>query len=390
MSQQFENNAVFWVEIDKVKPNPYQPRREFDPERLSDLSESIRMYGILQPLVVTRHERATPEGGISVSYELIAGERRLRASKMAGVTSIPVLIRSGEENDQMKLELAIIENLQREDLNAIDRAKAFDRLVNEFHFSHTQVSRKIGKSREYVSNSLRLLALPEEMKSAVAQGKISEGHARPLLMLSDRREEQGTLYKEIIFKQLNVREAEAIARRIATERVRKKDRGFNPEIIELEKRLAESLGTRVQIEQRDVGGKLVIDYFSNEDLHKILELIKSNELKDPDTLLKKYMEEQIQKEGEQRVVGEQGKESSDSNGTVLGQQEAALVSEMMGDDSLGIEDDTGDDIEKLSPAEMPHEPENMPEREEEQHRPSPQTMVEDKEENLYSIRNFSI
>ncbi len=385
MSQQFENNSVFWVEIDKVKPNPYQPRREFDPERLSDLSESIRMYGILQPLVVTRHESVKPEGGILVSYELIAGERRLRASKMAGLSSIPVLIRSGEENDQMKLELAIIENLQREDLNAIDRAKAFDRLVSEFHFSHTQVAKKVGKSREYVSNSLRLLGLPEEIKSAVSQGKISEGHARPLLMLIDRKEEQETLFKEIIFKQLTVREAESIARRIATERIRKKDRGFNPEIIELEKQLAESLGTRVQIEQRDIGGKLVIDFFSNEDLHKILELIHTNELKDPDLLLKKYMEEQLYKQHVGLVVEEKQKISVASYPQPDGIKEAALVTEMMGGDSLDEnDDDTDDDIEEITPDALPAEPE--PEEE----RALPQTMVEEKDEDLYSVRNFSI
>lgn len=384
MSQQFESNSVFWVEIDKVKPNPYQPRREFDPERLSDLSESIRMYGILQPLVVTRHESVKPDSGISVSYELIAGERRLRASKMAGLSSIPVLIRSGEENDQMKLELAIIENLQREDLNAIDRAKAFERLVSEFHFSHTQVAKKVGKSREYVSNSLRLLGLPEEIKSAVSQGKISEGHARPLLMLIDRKEEQETLFKEIIFKQLTVREAESIARRIATERIRKKDRGFNPEIIELEKRLAESLGTRVQIEQRDIGGKLVIDFFSNEDLHKILELIHTNELKDPDVLLKRYMEEQLQKQ-QPNVVEEKKNISYLNFQSSDGAKEAALVTEMMGGDSLNEnDDDSDDDIEQLTPDVAPVEPEEVEER------VSPPTMVEDKEEDLYSVRNFSI
>ncbi|TSC62960.1 MAG: ParB-like protein partition protein [Parcubacteria group bacterium Gr01-1014_48] len=387
MAQQFQNDAIFWVEVDKVTPNPYQPRRDFDPDRLNDLAESIRMYGILQPLVVTRHESTTEEGGITVSYELIAGERRLRASKMAGIAHIPVMIRSGEENDQMKLELAIIENLQREDLNAIDRSKAFDRLVSEFHFSHTQVAKKIGKSREYVSNSLRLLGLSEEIKNAVSQGKVSEGHARALLMLSDREEEQMTLYKEILFKQLTVREAESIARRIATDRVRKKDRGYNPEIIELEKRLAESLGTRVQIEQREVGGKLVIDFFSNEDLHKILELIHTNELKDPDLLLKNYMEEQLRK---QPVVAEARQvEIEDSSGDAT--EKAALVSEMMGGDPLAVDSDDGDNIEELAPSDLPAEQEHISE-EEERMPPPRETIVEDKieEENLYSVRNFSI
>lgn len=170
----------------------------------------------------------------------------------------------------MKLELAIIENLQREDLNPIDRAKAFERLASDFGFKHVQIAQKVGKSREYVSNTLRLLALPEEMQTALAERKITEGHTRPLLMLCDRKEEQMTLYKEIIFKKLNVRESERIARRIAVEKVRKPDRGFDPEILEFEAELTEKLGTRVQIEKREVGGKIVIDFFSNDDVRNFM------------------------------------------------------------------------------------------------------------------------
>lgn len=376
MSQQFQNDSVFWVELEKIKPNPFQPRRDFDPERLNDLAESIRMYGILQPLVVTRHESVKEDGGIVVSYELIAGERRLRASKIAGISQVPVVIRSGDESDQMKLELAIIENLQREDLNPIDRARAFDRLVTDFHFNHSQIGRKIGKSREYVSNSLRLLTLPEEIMTAVAQGKITEGHARPLLMLKDRAEEQQTLYKEITLKQLTVRETESIARRIAHDRIRKKDYGFNPEMAEIEKRLAESLGTRVQIERREVGGKLVIDFFSNEDLHKILELVHSNETKDPDAFLKRYMETQMQKEQPLSPVAPEHSPV-----------EEQLVSEMMGGVSL---DDDGDHIEELSVGDMSPTP--LMEAQETPVSPTQQeTAVEDRmDENLYSVRNFSI
>src|SRR3989344_1279995 len=127
----FYSDSIFWVEPDKIKPNPFQPRREFDEARLNELADSIRQYGILQPLVVTRKEMAKEDGGLAVEYELIAGERRLRASKIAGLAQVPVLIRNSEETDRMKLELAIIENLQREDLNPIDRARAFERLVNE-------------------------------------------------------------------------------------------------------------------------------------------------------------------------------------------------------------------------------------------------------------------
>lgn len=273
MPNQMYKNSIFWIEIEKIKPNPFQPRKEFDEFKLRDLADSIKQYGILQPLVVTRREIEKPEGGLAVEYELIAGERRLRASKIAGLQQVPVLIRIGEEGkeeeDRVKLELAIIENLQREDLNPVDRAKAFQRLADDFGFKHAQIAMKVGKSREYVSNTLRLLALPEEMLTALAGRKITEGHTRPLLMLCDRKEEQLTLYKEIIFKKLNVRESERIARRIAVEKVRKIAL-IDPEVAEFEAELTEVLGTRVQIEKKVVGGKIVIDFFSNDDVRNFM------------------------------------------------------------------------------------------------------------------------
>lgn len=272
---QFFGDSIFWIEVEKIKPNPYQPRRDFDDARLSDLAESIRMYGILQPLVVTRKEVYRDDGSLFVEYELISGERRLRASRIAGLQQVPALIRSGEEDARVKLELAIIENLQREDLNAVDRARAFERLANEFGFKHIQIAEKMGKSREYVSNTLRILTLPEEIINALSQGKISDGHTRPLLMLVNRPEEQMTLFKEIVFKKMTVREAEATARKIATDRIRKKERAFDPELVELENRLKESLGTRVSIERKDTGGKILIDFFSADDLRDILDRVNS-------------------------------------------------------------------------------------------------------------------
>lgn len=284
----FQNDSIFWIEVEKIKPNPYQPRKEFSDDKLNHLAESVRQYGILQPLVVTRYEVEKADGGLVAEYELIAGERRLRASKIAGLTQVPVIIRTGEEDKGMKLELAIIENLQREDLNPIDRAMAFQRLVDEFNFKHSEIAKKVGKSREYVSNSLRLLNLPEEIIDAITHGQITEGHARPILMLKDKPEEQNTLFKEIIYRKLTVRDAEAIARKVAHDRVRKKPT-FDPEIDELEVQLAESLGTRVQIERKDVGGKVMIDFFSNEDLKNILDLIHSNEKKNSDDMLNNYI-----------------------------------------------------------------------------------------------------
>ena len=257
-------DSVFWIDVDRIVPNPYQPRREFTEEGLASLAESIRQYGVLQPLVVSRTEVEKPDGGLESVYELIAGERRLRASKLAGLKQLPVVIRQGESN-LTKLELAIIENIQREDLNAIDRAKALQKLIDEFGISHAETAAKIGKSREYVSNSLRLLSLPEHMQIAIVSKEISEGHARPLLALNSRPEERETLFKEIILKRLPVRAAERIARSIAQERVRNYHRK-TADMVELEKSLTETLGTRVIIETNAEGGRLLIDFFSPEDL----------------------------------------------------------------------------------------------------------------------------
>ncbi len=286
---QFVNNAVFWVEVEKIRPNPYQPRRDFDEEKLKELGESIRMYGVLQPLVVTRREITRDDGSLFTEYELISGERRLRASKLAGISQVPVLIRQGEESDREKLELAIIENLQREDLNPVDRARAFKRLSEEFGFKHAEIGKKVGKSREYVTNTLRILLLSDEMLTALSEGKISEGHTRPLLMLTDRPQEQMTLFKEIIYKRVTVRESEEIARRIAFDRARKKERMADPELVAIEEKLRESLGTRVRIEKTEQGGKILIDFFSNDDLRTILDIINTSKLKNPTEMLERHI-----------------------------------------------------------------------------------------------------
>ncbi len=267
-------DSVFWIEVDKISPNPYQPRREFDEERLKALAESIRQYGVLQPIVVTRVEVERPDGGLESRYELIAGERRLRASKLAGLKSMPAVIR-GQESDKIKLELAIIENLQREDLNAIDRAKALAKLAQEFGLSHSEIGMKIGKSREFVSNSIRLLLLPEEIQQAIVNKDLTEGHARALQMLNDRPEEQRALFKEIVLKKTSVRIAEQLARRIAVDKQRKKDK--TPEMVEIEKSLTETLGTRVIIENRPHGGRLLIEFFSPEDLSNIVSALAVKE-----------------------------------------------------------------------------------------------------------------
>lgn len=289
-------NSIFFIDVDKISPNPYQTRREFEEGPLRDLSESIRQYGVLQPLVVSRIEKETPDGGLKTEYELIAGERRLRASRLAGLKQVPAIIRVGDDS-LMKLELAIIENLQREDINAVERARAFQRLVDEFKLTHTQIGQKIGKSREYVSNSVRLLGLPEHMLDAVSSGKITEGHTRPLMMLVNRPEEQETLFKEIMFRKISVREAERIARRIAVEKVRKQTLLPDAELLQIEQRLQETLGTRVHIEPREEGGKITIDYFSQKDLDTIIAVLGTTPQSDHGGPLERLKELFAKKEG---------------------------------------------------------------------------------------------
>lgn len=270
------SESVYFIEVDKIVPNPYQPRRDFDEDRLRDLADSIRQYGVLQPLVVSRVEYPNEHGGFSVKYELIAGERRLRASKIAGLSQVPAVIRK-EQDPMLKLELAIIENLQREDLSPIDRARSFLRLATEFNLSHTEIGKKVGKSREYVSNSLRMLQMPQDIIDALSVGKINEGHTRPLLMLNDRPAEQSVLFKEIVYKKMTVREAERIARGIAKDKVRKHELLPDPEIEEMQNKLQESLGTRVHIDKKESGGKITIDFFSRQDLEDLLQLLQSGE-----------------------------------------------------------------------------------------------------------------
>lgn len=285
--------SIFFIDTDKIDPNPYQPRKEFEDAPLRDLADSIRMYGVLQPLTVSRSEVELPDGmGMETRYELIAGERRLRASKLAGIKQVPVIIRDGDD-DKMKLELAIIENLQREDLNPVDRARAFMRLIDEFKFTHAEVGRKMGKSREYVSNSLRILQMNQEVLDALQAGQISEGHTRPLMMLASRPEEQNTLFKEIMYKKLSVREAERIARRIAVDRVRKRELLPDASVMSIEDELEEHLGTRVHIQRKADGGKITIDFFSDSDLEEILGLLKSKEAAREETMMARFERERV-------------------------------------------------------------------------------------------------
>lgn len=273
---------IFWIEVDKIRPNDLQPRNEFDQERLADLAESIKQYGVLQPLTVIRREREVPSGTV-VEYELIAGERRWRASKLAGLVQVPVIIRD-DEGEKIKLELAIIENLQREDLNPIDRALAFKKLIEQFNLKHHEVGARVGKSRVFVSNTLRILNLPQDMQEALTRREINEGHTRPLLMLIDRPQEQRKLFESILSGKTNVREAELLARDIAQERSKimaKINRGemmVNRDMLNMAEKLSNVLGTRVSVVQEGPKGKLSIDFFSEEEFKALMEKVLGEKL----------------------------------------------------------------------------------------------------------------
>ncbi len=271
------NDSVFWIETEKIKPNPFQPRREFAADALQELASSIREHGVLQPILVTKREVETPRG-LEVTYQLIAGERRWRAAQMAGLSQIPAVIRRGMPDDRIKLELALIENVQREDLNALERARAFKQLIDEFHLVQREVGLRIGKSREFVANSLRLLTLPEDILSALQTGAISEGHARAILMAGDEADRQFEVYRGILSDGLNVREAENKARQVSGKTIVPRKRAGqtqDPIMRQWQERLQERLGTRVQLQKMGERGKIVVEFFSEEELKGILDkLIK--------------------------------------------------------------------------------------------------------------------
>lgn len=246
------------LDITKIVPNPYQPRKIFDPEGLRELADSIKEHGVIQPVVVTE----TPTG-----YELVVGERRFRASQLAGIPRIPAIIKK-QLHDQTKLEVALIENIQRRELNPIEEAQAYDRLIKTFNLTQDQVAKKVGKSRPAITNTLRLLNLPAEIQRAVIEGKISEGHARAILGLSDM-ERQLQMYRTILEQGLNVRQVEAKVREFTAKR-QMDAAAPDPKLIALETELRGKLGTQVKIQRQGRGGRIMIDFFSEEELDDII------------------------------------------------------------------------------------------------------------------------
>ena len=268
-----QKESVFLIEIDKIKENPLQPRRDFDNAELKSLADSIREHGILQPIIVTKLEEEN-QAGIKVSYELIAGERRLKAAALAGLDFIPVIIRKKTENKE-KLELALVENIQRSDLNGMERARSFERLAKEFNLTHNQIAEKMGCSRELIANTIRLLQLPVEIQKAIEAGKISEGHGRSILSVSDDNRRMA-LYNDILTKNLTVRAVESLSRQIMGVSKRVKESALDPEFKVFESRLEDFLGTRVKLAKNGDKGNILIEFYSSEELNSIIDTIISS------------------------------------------------------------------------------------------------------------------
>lgn len=272
------NDAIFHIEVERIRPNPYQPRKHFDENALKDLASSIREFGILQPLVVSKVETET-DSGTKVEYQLIAGERRLMASKRAGLERVPVIIRQAAERAE-QLELAIIENLQRENLDTIEMARSYARLQDEFGMTQREVAARLGKSREVIGNALRLLSLPVEIQDALAHNQVNESQARLLLSIPNMTV-QKQLFADLLTKNFSVRELKAKIKNIhnppvprgAQEAFVGQPSNEDMEMRDLQNRLKSALGTDVKIDRRGESGKIVISFYSPEELYGVVKRI---------------------------------------------------------------------------------------------------------------------
>lgn len=261
---------VFYVEINKIRPNSKQPRKDFDKDGLNELASSIKKYGILQPLLVSKMEQET-ERGLDVQYEIIAGERRWRAAKLANMPHVPVIIRENSDEDRLKLELALVENLQREDLNAMEEADAYAKLAGDFKLTQKEIADKVSKSREVVANAVRLLDLPSDMKEALRSGRIAKTHARALLSFKDEAK-QREIFRQILSGGLAVREVESAAKshKAGTGSVAQ---AGNSRFNDLQQNLSKNLGAPVVIRSGASGGNILIRFTNLEELNKIVKTI---------------------------------------------------------------------------------------------------------------------
>lgn len=256
-----------YIPLNNIKTNSDQPRKYFDNEKISELAESIKQHGIIQPLLVKK------EGEY---YTIIAGERRWRAAKLVGVKEVPVI--EMDLDDKEVLEISLIENIQRQDLNAIEEAKAYKRLISEFKLTQEQLSERIGKSRTAITNTMRLLNLDERVQNYIIEGIISEGHGRALLALEDK-EIQYKVSEKVIDEKLSVRELESFLRNINNKREisednNKQKKELNPYYKDIKDKLQNYFGTKVNINSNKNKGKIEIEYYSEDDLQRILEIIK--------------------------------------------------------------------------------------------------------------------
>ncbi len=252
--------GIIEIELDKIIPNEYQPRKFFDDGRLKELAASIREQGVIQPVIVHR---------VGTNYGLIAGERRWRGARLAGLRTVPALVREATKREL--IEQALIENIQREDLNPLEAAEAFKRLQEEFKLTQEDLAKRVGKERSTITNFLRILGLPKEVKQGLSTGALSMGHAKAILGL-DRARDQIQAAALIMKKGLSVREAEALASRLKNPPKEKKA-GLSHELKTVEEKLKKALGTKVSIASRSKGGRIVIEYYSDEELDRILEKI---------------------------------------------------------------------------------------------------------------------
>ncbi len=253
------SSGILFVEINQISPNPLQPRQTFTQEELQELADSIKEHGILQPLLVTKKE--------DNSYELIAGERRLKAAKLAGLAKVPVLVKEVKD-DKERLYLALIENLQREDLDPLEEAIAYRKLHEEFGLSHQEIAESVGKSRPVISNTIRLLNLPDYIQKGIKSGKIAPAQARILVTLPSKAQKE--LYEKFINEGLTLSKAEQIVQRVKSRSFLRHSLRKSPEIVAKEEELQEKFDTKVSIRKRGERGQIVIDFYSEEEFNALL------------------------------------------------------------------------------------------------------------------------
>jgi len=256
------------VDVDLISPSDHQPRHRFEDARLDELAQSIKANGVIQPIVVRK-----VDGG----YRIIAGERRWRAAQRAGLTRVPVVVKDvGPGQDAQLLQMALIENIQREDLNPIDEAAAYEKLSSEFSLTQEEIAAAVGKDRSSVANHMRLLKLPQEVRAEVAGGRLSMGHARALLALEDEGA-QRQVAREVITRNLSVRETETLVKRMGRDAsaTRRAPSSSDVHTRAAEEKLRMTLGTRVRIARRGKGGRIEIDFTSEDELHRLYEQLTS-------------------------------------------------------------------------------------------------------------------